>query len=1086
MGGNGAKQAFLIKARSPKNVNRNMPITQFSVGYIGALLLTGTELPLLLTLAGAAPSNIQAIASAADTCTGDEVGDDAATCAICLPDAMIRVKDAGAFAELPNLAAVAAYPGSTFFGMGVAAAVGAGWADMNEATQGATVAGSYPAAAGLDDATWAAMSAEQQAGTVAAVNAGAKATAGMEDFTCMDPTANPLTAGCCYSGGKLAGVPMANQFCHDDTFTGGAMAGYPKMKGAYVKVTALAANLPGQGPAKAEQTDCASFTGEDSKVMGLVNLLSQIDGGTVVKKMGDKAHNVAGGMFTVTAFNEPRFYAPLIQTHSANDIFYGYPSAIVGTAGAAIGGTVSPANLEFSSDYLRLCESQCDLDVATGQELVTMQVVQAVGGSAVWASMDAATQGATFAGAIAGAAGLDGATWAAMSAEQQAGATNAVYKGAAAQSPHGYKCTGKVLGRDELATEDLGFSDMSCQQASWTFAQKFMTNYLEDNVRKGVIGNCYTGAAGSGVNAATLEIMGGWAAAAPEGDASGAEIADFSAAKRDHMYTFCHTSPLISMADALVGIMGAADKATALVLLGLPDTATDEQLIWGYAGASKVACADGTAPYNEDGTVKATFMGCCISAGGAPGNPFTGYGCFAPMPGFYDVQASNNDIEESLANHNAALAPHLKEQKLMCPDEPKDISDYSMQDGKSSIKMYNSGTAALPVMLTTTVSGGDGKLWEPQGVTSSDDSKALSASTTNVGMDADAPKLWVKQMSRVFNTMWDGTRAFGLDYSDLMTAVYRPDKKVLWETFAANGAGTDLDNGAGKEWRSVQPLLSDTPTNATVAEDFAPSAPGGLPLYMNHANFLNSDPEQDLLTSQEIWTCLGADYDKDQTSAEYVMGANDHTDITATNCSRITDAWLEMNRDKLDTLLYVEPATGMTIAGYKKLGASIKPVSDCNPAMDGNCLLSINPVATMALSGYEGCHGGALGQAIVGGLEASLGAAEGSLMAALTGSYQLEGITMDATTLGFSCSAANVIAPAFKGGHLHPVYWASQWSDLREAADSAKALNGAKATAAAIGAGLVMILVIIGAAFMILGIVCIAACGGSAEVKAAG
>ena len=79
------------------------------------------------------------------------------------------------------------------------------------------------------------------------------------------------------------------------------------------------------------QLRCSAYLNQESGVLGLVSLISEVDGGTKVMDSGDAAPMCADGTFDATVFGQTEFYSPLIATHTATDILYGYGSALVGT-----------------------------------------------------------------------------------------------------------------------------------------------------------------------------------------------------------------------------------------------------------------------------------------------------------------------------------------------------------------------------------------------------------------------------------------------------------------------------------------------------------------------------------------------------------------------------------------------------------------------------------------------------------------------------------------------------------------------------------------------------------------------------------
>jgi hypothetical protein len=90
-------------------------------------------------------------------------------------------------------------------------------------------------------------------------------------------------------------------------------------------------------------TKCNDLLQETSPVMSTLSLLASYDGGVPIKSSGDPKFDGSGAKFETTYYGQDKFYTPLIQTHSVNDLMFGYPSALVGSLLAW--WTVTPAYL---------------------------------------------------------------------------------------------------------------------------------------------------------------------------------------------------------------------------------------------------------------------------------------------------------------------------------------------------------------------------------------------------------------------------------------------------------------------------------------------------------------------------------------------------------------------------------------------------------------------------------------------------------------------------------------------------------------------------------------------------------------------
>ncbi|GMH67741.1 hypothetical protein TrRE_jg4826 [Triparma retinervis] len=179
---------------------------------------------------------------------------------------------------------------------------------------------------------------------------------------------------------------------------------------------------------------CSAFLSEDSKFVGLVSMLNDIDGGVAVKKAGDAART-ASGQFAGTAFLNPYLHSGLIQTHSANDQLYGYPSALLGllvpTAIKGLTGqddATKKANMTDLAAYTKDFNSVC--------------------------------------GAAAGKCTPP--------------------TGDAAATPISWTCAGEAASRSDIDEDLLKFADVGCRAASWTFSTIMFCAGVEQGVHQAV------------------------------------------------------------------------------------------------------------------------------------------------------------------------------------------------------------------------------------------------------------------------------------------------------------------------------------------------------------------------------------------------------------------------------------------------------------------------------------------------------------------------------------------------------------------------------------------------------------------------
>ena len=61
----------------------------------------------------------------------------------------------------------------------------------------------------------------------------------------------------------------------------------------------------------------------------MLSLLAYYDGGIAIKEKGDDKYD-GSGKFDKTTHKQDKIYTPLVQSHSINDILFGYPSAYIG------------------------------------------------------------------------------------------------------------------------------------------------------------------------------------------------------------------------------------------------------------------------------------------------------------------------------------------------------------------------------------------------------------------------------------------------------------------------------------------------------------------------------------------------------------------------------------------------------------------------------------------------------------------------------------------------------------------------------------------------------------------------------------
>ncbi len=77
-------------------------------------------------------------------------------------------------------------------------------------------------------------------------------------------------------------------------------------------------------------TNCNSYFSDDGPIMSTLSLLASYDGGAVVKSSGEMKYDGSGSSFSSTSFGQTNIYTALIQSHTINDLMFGYPSAYLG------------------------------------------------------------------------------------------------------------------------------------------------------------------------------------------------------------------------------------------------------------------------------------------------------------------------------------------------------------------------------------------------------------------------------------------------------------------------------------------------------------------------------------------------------------------------------------------------------------------------------------------------------------------------------------------------------------------------------------------------------------------------------------
>jgi hypothetical protein len=391
-------------------------------------------------------------------------------------------------------------------------------------------------------------------------------------------------------------------------------------------------------------------------------------------------------------------------------------------------------------------------------------------------------------------------------------------------------------------------------------------------------------------------------------------------------------------------------------------------------------------------------------------------------------------------NRKQALSTAVQHTIDYCPDDVAELTYFSQYNGESKhgVALNEDG---VTWSYEADVWGGDAKFFEPMGI----DEDFTTSLTNGENPHNDTIFLYVSQINRPLYLEYSG--AVEIE-KDVFTAEFSAPEKLLY----TSDEGGEWDAAAKKTGTDFQGLQS--------VADIA-----GLPFYLSQVNFLNSDATllDSSVNNANIYHC--AKYHGEATGEDGVS-----YDDPSSQCELIDPAWITANEDMIKTFILVEPASGATLEGHKRLMVSTSPVKDCNPAVDMTCLLAISGTQ------FEGstCH-----TETVAPLLTLLGQDPAVIQAAVGGYYTLENLNDPNVDLkvynpGFPCSEANVLTPKYKGGKASPVYWIDQWNSIMEGggaglfADVAVSLSLVKnqLPGALIGVGVLFILIGVGCIVM--------------------
>ena len=183
--------------------------------------------------------------------------------------------------------------------------------------------------------------------------------------------------------------------------------------------------------------NCNDFLDDSSVGMSTLSLLASYDGGVAVKDAGEPKYDGSGDNFIQTKYKQTSMYSPLIQTHNVNDIFFGYPSALV--------GKMVPTALLSTAEQL------------SGTRGVMAAVALLTG------QLDTQLPSFTLGNVAAYTKKVGAVCYSTCSAVD---ATDDLY-----DSPLGWACSGNARGRYETSNEDeIALGGIDCKPYSSTFA----------------------------------------------------------------------------------------------------------------------------------------------------------------------------------------------------------------------------------------------------------------------------------------------------------------------------------------------------------------------------------------------------------------------------------------------------------------------------------------------------------------------------------------------------------------------------------------------------------------------------------------
>lgn len=115
-------------------------------------------------------------------------------------------------------------------------------------------------------------------------------------------------------------------------------------------------------------TNCNTYFDDEGPLLSKLSLLASQDGGVAIKSAGELKYDGSGDNFSATTFGQTEIHTALIQSHTVNDLMFGYPSAYLGMV--AFRAQMDQAKKSFSSPLSstelakRMLTGQVDADLS--------------------------------------------------------------------------------------------------------------------------------------------------------------------------------------------------------------------------------------------------------------------------------------------------------------------------------------------------------------------------------------------------------------------------------------------------------------------------------------------------------------------------------------------------------------------------------------------------------------------------------------------------------------------------------------------------------------------------------------------------